>query len=731
MAQVPIQTVPTQELAAAAMNEFRAPGVEPMQDFTGKQIQEVGRAEMGFGNAMAKIGDRIQGEIDDTRTAERVNNLATTLDSIATEYTQLQGVNAFNAKGDYQARVAKAVQDVGGDFENDIQKTLYMAKAGVLQRTTFGAIDRHGSTEYTKYDTTEKKSTVINMTGAMAQSWRSRGQLDAQGNPTGDYAMYEAAAVRNLVGYANKIGVPQFNEKGEETQVFQALKREMVFEPAATSVTRSMMVDGNYNGAKRFLEEEFQKGHLDPQAYQALNDNVTTAAKTVDAERIARDLVAGKSIQGGVTFQPPLLAMPQVSSGFGKRNAPMPGASTDHNGIDLPAPKGTPVYAAADGTVKNAWDDQKSGGGNSVVLSHNGNMATGYAHMDSFTVKPGQQVKQGDLSGYVGSTGTATGPHLHFTVTGANGKKLDPSQLQYGVAMGNGEIKEGPQSLKEKQAAIDAIQDPQTRKFVQAEFNRITSQQEAIKSKQERDNWEQAANIAFAGDGNQWQTLAKENPGLWNALKPEQQATLMNGRPKGDDPETMLMLLRDPTKWEASQLSQYRGKISESTYQRFYAQGNGPKAQDTVRAASFDNDMFESTLNRNGLKDLVNVPAGSKDKQIEVINLREKFKVLIDAEQVARKRELSRDEKQGILDSILLDKAQVPGMLWGSTPTPVYKLTPEQAKDAFVIVGGQEVKLASIPVQQRATIIAKLNARGIRPTEAEIASLWVQAGKPK
>jgi hypothetical protein len=191
----------------------------------------------------------------------------------------------------------------------------------------------------------------------------------------------------------------------------------------------------------------------------------------------------------------------------------------------------------------------------------------------------------------------------------------------------------------------------------------------------------------------------------------------------------MLLLLRDPTKWEASQLSQYRGKISENTYQRFYAQGNGPKAQDTVRAASFDNDMFESTMLRNNLPDLVDPKNPEKKK--EVINLREKFKVLIDAEQVARKRELSRDEKQSILDSILLDKAQVPGMLWGSTPTPVYKLTPEQAKDAFVIVGGQEVKLASIPVQQRATIIAKLNARGIRPTEAEIASLWVQAGKPK
>lgn len=731
MAQVPIQTTPTQELAAGQMNEFRAPNVEPMQDFTGKQIQEFGRAQMGLGVTLAKIGDRIQGEIDDVRTDERINRLATSLDSLHTEYSQLQGSNAFDNKASYQERVMKTVQDVGGDFENDVQKTMYMAKARALQRTTLSAIDRHGANEFTKYDTTEKKAGVINMTGAMAQSWRTRGQVDAQGNPTGDYALYQGAALRNLEGYANKVGVPQFDDKGNKTQAYSALEREMVFEPAATSVVQSMMVDGNYNGAKRFLEEEFKQGHLDPKAYQALNDNVTTASKTVDAERIARDLVAGKTVQGSVTFQPPLLAMPQASSGFGKRAAPVPGASTDHNGIDLPAPKGTPVYAAADGVVKNAWDDQKSGGGNSVVLTHASNMSTGYAHMDRYTVKPGQTVKQGDLIGYVGATGTATGNHLHFTVTGSNGQKIDPAQMQYGVAMGNGKIVEGPQSLAEKQRAIDAIEDPQTRKFVQAEFNRITSQQESFKHKQERDNWEQAQAIAFGGDGNQWRVLAKDNPSLWNALKPEQQAALMNGRPKGDDPETMLMLLRDPTKWESSQLSQYRHLLSESTYQRFYTQGNGPKAVDNVRAATFDNDMFESTLVRNNLKDLVNVPAGNKEKQVEVINLREKFKTLIDAEQTARKRELSRDEKQGILDGILMDKAQVPGTLWGSTPTPVYKLTPEQAKDAFVIVGGQEIKLASIPLQQRATIIQKLNSRGIRPTEAEIASLWVQAGKPK
>ena len=85
-----------------------------------------------------------------------------------------------------------------------------------------------------------------------------------------------------------------------------------------------------------------------------------------------------------------------------------------HNGIDIPAPHGTPIYATADGIVGRA---QRLGGyGNYVEVEHGNAIQTRYGHMSSYIVTPGQQVKKGQILGYVGSTGRSTGNHLHYEV---------------------------------------------------------------------------------------------------------------------------------------------------------------------------------------------------------------------------------------------------------------------------------------------------------------------------
>ena len=87
-----------------------------------------------------------------------------------------------------------------------------------------------------------------------------------------------------------------------------------------------------------------------------------------------------------------------------------------HKGIDIAAPIGTPIYAAADGTVTAAGPS--SGYGNRITVSHGGGLSTLYGHMFSngILVKPGQHVKRGDLIGRVGNAGRSTGPHCHFEV---------------------------------------------------------------------------------------------------------------------------------------------------------------------------------------------------------------------------------------------------------------------------------------------------------------------------
>ena len=111
---------------------------------------------------------------------------------------------------------------------------------------------------------------------------------------------------------------------------------------------------------------------------------------------------------------------------FGGRSDPFSGEPAFHQGIDISTDKGQPVLATADGIVESA--SYTGDYGNLVVLGHGFGLATRYGHLSAFGVKIGQHVKRGDIVGYVGATGRATGTHLHYEIL-ANGKLINPLQL--------------------------------------------------------------------------------------------------------------------------------------------------------------------------------------------------------------------------------------------------------------------------------------------------------------
>ncbi len=119
----------------------------------------------------------------------------------------------------------------------------------------------------------------------------------------------------------------------------------------------------------------------------------------------------------------------RLSSSYGKRKHPILGFTKMHLGTDFAAPKGTPIMASGDGLVVRAkWC---GGGGNCVKIKHNSVYQTVYAHMSKFAkgIRKGARVKQGQIIGYVGSTGLSTGPHLHYEVI-ENGKKINSQKLR-------------------------------------------------------------------------------------------------------------------------------------------------------------------------------------------------------------------------------------------------------------------------------------------------------------
>ena len=135
----------------------------------------------------------------------------------------------------------------------------------------------------------------------------------------------------------------------------------------------------------------------------------------------------GKSIRKSLMKTP--INGARLSSSFGIRKHPILGFNKMHKGTDFAAPMGTPIMASGEGKIVRArWC---GGGGNCVKIKHNSTYSTVYAHMSKFgrNIKEGVRIKQGQIIGYVGSTGMSTGPHLHYEVI-ENGRKINSQKLK-------------------------------------------------------------------------------------------------------------------------------------------------------------------------------------------------------------------------------------------------------------------------------------------------------------
>ncbi|WP_235285171.1 MULTISPECIES: M23 family metallopeptidase [unclassified Thalassospira] len=137
--------------------------------------------------------------------------------------------------------------------------------------------------------------------------------------------------------------------------------------------------------------------------------------------------------QKGESYRRALMRTPingaRLSSGYGKRKHPILGYTKMHKGIDFAAPTGTPIFAAGNGTI--AKIGRNGGYGNYILIRHNDSYDTAYAHMNGFAkgLRQGSRVKQGDVIGYVGTTGRSTGPHLHYEIL-KNNAQVNPIRVK-------------------------------------------------------------------------------------------------------------------------------------------------------------------------------------------------------------------------------------------------------------------------------------------------------------
>jgi murein DD-endopeptidase MepM/ murein hydrolase activator NlpD len=166
----------------------------------------------------------------------------------------------------------------------------------------------------------------------------------------------------------------------------------------------------------------------------------------------------GQSVQKSLMRTPTDAA--RISSGFGRRKHPILGFTLMHRGIDFAAPPGTPIYAAGDGLIEKAgWAGSY---GKYIRIRHNGNYKTAYAHLRGFAsgIAEGVRVKQRQVIGYVGSTGRATGPHLHYEVI-KDGAQINPQSLRLasGYKLKDQELQAYKEDIAKLAAQLDTFRE--------------------------------------------------------------------------------------------------------------------------------------------------------------------------------------------------------------------------------------------------------------------------------
>ena len=195
--------------------------------------------------------------------------------------------------------------------------------------------------------------------------------------------------------------------------------------PATTTVTETVLILTLHHKTAEEMREEYR--------FNPRQNEYLTLLSAADAAPLWADLLGGFEMGelGGEVLAPgsdttladgalqwPLPVAGTITSPQGYRTDPITGETSYHSGTDIAVPEGTPILAAADGTVTvaNALDSWGGSYGYYVKLDHGGGLTTLYAHCSSICVTTGQQVKAGEVIAYVGQTGRATGPHLHFEV---------------------------------------------------------------------------------------------------------------------------------------------------------------------------------------------------------------------------------------------------------------------------------------------------------------------------
>jgi hypothetical protein len=321
----------------------------------------------------------------------------------------------------------------------------------------------------------------------------------------------------------------------------------------------------------------------------------------------------------------------------------------------------------------------------------------------------GQTVNRGEPIGMVGKYDAAEDGlyRIGYTAT-RNGEAIDPRNLNSLDDSDRDEARR-PLTLRDALTVAERIQDPEVRKQVQSNLRTQFAQEDALVKQEYRERLD-AITEFLAVPGN---TVGKIPPALWGGLKKSDQNQLLSGQREIDELGVMEEIARDPSVLTVDYLDKNRNRLTPSTYVKLLKDTADPSK---MAQASVDADQLESTLVRNGLDTLAFPNSKDKDQLRASLLFRDNVKQAISYEQTRLGRSLNRDEKQHVIDTLLLDRAFDE---YGESNV-IAAMTPEQASEAYADI------VAEIPKKLQEQIREVMKARGQAINEANMAILYLE-----
>lgn len=710
MPTVPTSFVPqVADTGAGQIVPFEATPGQPMQNLAPEQQVKMGAGMLDLGNTMFRMGQTIQDRLNEAEAKDADVRLLKQTDDIlygANGYFNARGKNAELNFQQANDSLSGAANDIMDGLRNDAQKAMFSSAAARNLELMRARMMEHRNREITKFEIDQSRARADAYVGKAIQEYQFREQVertpDGKAVPTGPFNANVQVAIQEAEKVGSSLGYPDNSPQMDEL-------RRGVYTAVTGGVVQRLMTDSQYASALTYIKKQQQAGNLESRQAEDMLAKVTAARKTQMVTELANSIVDRGTLD--------------TPAGSDNYMFPADGkiVRAADRAWEMTTKSFTPLVAPNDGKVIDIYDDERYGR-TMVMEFEDGTHATISGLSGGVEVGVGEPVVRGQAIG-IPEQGSDGAGHFRYSLE-RNGRMIDPDAINTLNARSNPESAVPPSNLNDALELAKGISDPEVQRGAMNEIRRKFSERDAAR-KAVMDSVKYSIENALA--------LGQAvPPELMAQLPPTERKKILDEQRKETSVEVEFEILKQG--WVTKDyLLENRDRM---TPQFFIEQW---KRLDTVdrSEAQIASDQINQYFIKNGMPEYVNPSKSDGDAYARAITLRNDIEAAVRVAQKEKGRTLSWDEKQTLLDQMMLNKVKTGGF-WGSwgdeNPNAAWLLTPAEQEKAFVYIDNNKVRFAEIPPEFQRDVMAKLNREWIKydryPTMEDVAKMWIRAGKP-